>query len=359
MDDTQIYVPLEATPPRDSENGDGAAPAVLIALDRETGSTQWSYPVGSQLPPLLTHGLVLVAASNEIHGVDPRDGQRQWNFGLDAAVRAPMMSRGALVLALLEGNQLVAFDIERGAVAWRSAIGESGSVLMTADDQAVYLATENGRAIRVNLADGSKEWERPLDGVLSPPTIDRDRLYVGADPPAEERRSRGSLWALDAKSGRDKWQVQGHYLGGAVVGSASDGDTLYVLSKDNFLRSLERETGNQRWKKPVGTRPFFPPRLFEGAVAVTGLAPVLSTFVAKDGKPVSTWVAPANALLQGEPLVDLPEPFRVNIVVLLRDGRILGLRSTAMLFRSPPPVPLAALPGRPLAREDIVGDPSR
>jgi len=350
MDDSQIYVPLEAVPPADSESGEGAAPAALIALERETGSTRWSYPVASQLPPLLTRGVVLVAAANEIHAVGLRDGQRQWGIPLDAAVREPMISRGALLLALTGADQLVAFDLDRRHVVWQRAIGESGRVFMTADDHAVYIAAESGRATRINLADGSTAWDRRLDGVLSQPTIDRDRLILGSDP-QNERAVRGSLWALDAKSGLDKWHVEGGFLAGAVVGSAVEDDTLYVVSKDNFLRSLDRDTGSQQWKKPVGTRPLFPPRLFEGVVAVTGLTPALSAFLAKDGKPVSTWAAPANALLQGQPLVDLPQPFRVNIVVLLRDSRVFGLTSTEMLFKSPALVPRSTLPGRSLSRE--------
>jgi hypothetical protein len=48
---------------------------------------------------------------------------------------------GPLLLAMLEGDELTAIDVERHAVAWRRSVGESGPLLMTADDQAVYIAT--------------------------------------------------------------------------------------------------------------------------------------------------------------------------------------------------------------------------
>ena len=346
IDNAQVYVPLEAVAALDEENADGARPAMLVAVDRETGATRWTYPVASQLPPALTNGVVVVAASDQLHAVGPRDGQPQWKIPLARPVRAPMISRGALLLTL-QGDELVAFNIERRAVAWQRAIGESGSVLMTADDEAVYAATEAGRVIRVNLSDGSLQWEQTLEGVLSEPTIDRDRLFVGSNA------NRGSLWSLDAQDGEQDWRVRGRFLTAPVVGTAVDSDVLYVVSKDTFLRALRRNTGNQLWKKPAGTQLILPPRVFEGVVAVTGLSPVLSAFLSKNGTAASTWTGPPNALLQGPPLIETPQPFRVNIVVLLRNGQIFGLKSTEMLFKTPAPTQFKALPGRSLPREEL------
>ena len=343
MDEAQIYVPLDEAP-RDGDD-ERPAPAVLIALDRETGAMRWSYSVATRFPPVLTHGVVLVAAPDGIHAVNRRDGQGEWRIAFDRRVRAPMLVRGRLLLAVAD-DELIAFDIDRHDVAWRRSIGESGSAHMTADDESAFIATAQSRVVRVDLKDGSIAWERPLEGVLSEPKIDRDRLFVGSDA------DRGSLWSLDAKTGRERWSIRGRFLGGAVVGTASEGDSVYVASKDNFVRALNRGTGNQLWKEAIGTRPLFPPHLFQGIVAVTGSSPILSAFRVKDGTAAGTWAGPSNALLEGPPLMEAPQPFRVNIVVLLRDGRMFGLQSTEMLFKSPPPIPFTALPGRSLPREE-------
>src|SRR5678815_908813 len=76
------------------------------------------------------------------------------------------------------------------------------------------------------------------------------------------------------------------------------------------------------------------------------------------GKAVSSWPGPADALLQGPPLIDEPKPFTVSIVLVFRDGQMIGLRSTEMLFREAAVVPLTVLPGRALARETLPDDPS-
>ena len=343
MDETRIYVPLEAV--GGSESTTDAPQARLVALDRQTGETRWTYPVASLLPPVLRNGALLVATPNEIHAIDVRDGQRQWSAPLERPLRSPLIARGALLLGLTEGNELVAFDIERRGVAWRCPLPEKGAALMTADDEAAYIAAETGVMLRVNLSDGTIRWQRPLEVVLSDPVVDRDRVFVGSNA------NRGTLWSLDARTGRLKWVIPGRFLAGPIVGTAVADDRLFVVSKDLNVRALKRDTGNQIWKKSVGTRPLFPPQLIDGAVAVTGLAPTLSTFLARDGAPVSTWSAPENSVLQGAPLLDAPAPFRVSMVVVLRDGQVTGLRSTAMLFKESDPGALTALPGRPLPRE--------
>ena len=224
---------------------------------------------------------------------------------------------------------------------------------MTADAQAAYVATKAGRVTRVLLSDGSLHWERQLVGELSEPTVDGDRLFVGSDstPP--------SFWSLDVGTGKDKSRPwRGRVFGGAVVGSAVKGDRVFVVSKDNIVRALNRGNANQRWQKAAGARPLFPPRVLEGIVVVIGGTPMLSTFRADTGAAVSTWAAPADALLQGPPLIDSPRPFAVSIVVVFRDGQVFGLRSTAMLLKEPALVPFTALPGRALPRETLSVDPA-
>jgi hypothetical protein len=45
------------------------------------------------------------------------------------------------------------------------------------------------------------------------------------------------------------------------------------------------------------------------------------------------------------------------MVIIMRDGRVTGLRPTAMLFREQLATPLTVLPGRPLPRERLPGEP--
>ena len=343
MDDAAVYVPLEEVAASTDDGAPPQSPAQLVALDRQTGATRWTSSVSTRLPPVLTHGVVVVAAPGGIEALDPRTGRQQWSVALDRPARTRMIAQGPLLLTVLEGGDLVAVHLQRREVAWRLSLGASDRVSMTADAEAAYLVTNGSRAMSVNLSDGLLRWERTLDGELSEPAVDRDRVFIGS--------TTKSFWSLDARTGRDKgWKWTGQIFGGTIVGAAVHGNNVYVVSWDNIVRALNRGDGAQRWKEPV-TRPLFPPRILNGIVAVVGVSPTLSTFRADNGSPVSTWSFPSELLLQGAPLIDAPAPYRVAIVAVFRDGQVFGLRPTEMLFKEPAPVPLTALPGRQLPRE--------
>jgi outer membrane protein assembly factor BamB len=342
MDDAAVYVPLEQAAASTEDGAPPPSPAVLIALDRRSGVTRWTSSVATGLTPVLTHGAIVVATPAGIEALDPRSGERQWNVALDRPPRARMIAQGARLLTMLEGGELIAVDLERRAVVWRRSIGESDLLSLTSDAEAAYLATAGSRVISVSLADGVTRWDRRLTGVLSELVADRDRLFVGS--------TTKSFWSLDARTGNEKWNWGGHVFGGAVVGAAVQGEKVYVVSKDNIVRALNRGNGSQEWKEPIA-RPLFPPSLLNGIVTVVGVSPTLSTFRADTGNPVSTWSFPAELLLQGTPLIDEPAPYRVAIVAIFRDGQVFGLRPTEMLYKETPPVPLTALPGRPVPGE--------
>jgi outer membrane protein assembly factor BamB len=352
MDDHAVYVPLESTSRAGEDGATLSSPAAVIALARETGATLWTTRVESHQPLVLTHGVIVVAATREMQALDPSTGQLQWSIPLDRPVREPMTARGALLLAMLEGDELLAVDVERRDVAWRRSVGESGPLFLATDDAAAYVVTVAGRVSRHLLSDGSTQWERPLAGELSAPTVDGGHLLVGSNA------NLGSLWCLDVRTGKDKWVWPGRVFGGAVLGVAVQGDRIYVTSKDNIVRVLNRKDGVQRWKQAIA-RPAYAPHALTGVVTVVGLSPPsLATFRADTGAAVSTWTGPQEALWQGAPLIENPKALSVSIVALFRDGQIVGMRSTEMMLREPALVPITVLPGRALGREALPADPA-
>ena len=353
LDAHHVYIPLQdQTTLVDGQPVTTPNSASVTALDRETGALRWINHVGSNVPPALAGNQLLVAAGADIHALTAVTGVRQWKVTLDGAVRAPMIVSGNLLLALTAPDQLVALRLDTREVAWRVAISP-GRVLMTADARAVYLTTEDSRIVCVRLADGVVAWEHTLAGTLSPPAVGKDRVLVGS--------TTNALWAFDPDRGREAWRWEGKIFGGDVIGAAVDGDVIYVASLDNIVRALNRGNGSQLWQQDIKTRPIQPPRAFFGTVAVVGPVPaVLSTFQAKTGTPVGTWAPPppTDAELQGPPLIDqYLRPFRVAMVVILRDGRVVGTRPAGMMFAEPAPARLTILPGRPLPRERLPGEP--
>ncbi len=347
MDDLRVYIP---TGRRGEPNGsaEDSGPAQVVALDRETGEPRWSRNIESKWPAVAAGPLLIVVAADEVHALDAATGEERWRAALTRpAIGPPHVSAERLIVAI-EPDELLAFNLADGSIAWRRALEHApGPVSIKVDGEAVYLALPGSRVVRVSGRDGTLQWTRTLEGRLSTPGVARDRVLVGSD--------NNTLFALDSRSGAVRWAYP---TGGDVLGVATLDDTVFAASLDNVLRAVNRGNGNQRWKRSLPTRPATPPDAFGGLVVVFGLSPTIATFSARDGTPNGMYEGPSE--LVGPALLDrtLP-PFRVSIVAVAGDGRVVGLRPTGMMFREPPAAPLTVIPGvalprevRPLARPD-------
>jgi len=327
MDEARAYVPLQS--------------GQVVAINRETGATEWSVALMSAWAPLVSNAVVYVAASDGIQAIQASSGTVIWRIALDAELSTAPASLADTIFLLTKRDQLVALRTSDGSEIWRHAIeAPSGSAAMAVTATGVFISS--GSSLRRHaVSDGHLEWKRDLDGMLSRPESAGDRVFVGSTD--------NTFYALDATTGRLAYRLR---AGGDVVGGVANDQFVYVASLDNLLRALRRGSGNQVWKRNLTTRTIAPPSTFGGIVIVTGNEPTLTTFDASTGTPIATFSVAAD--LQGVPLVDTtPEPFRVAIVVVTRDARAMGLRPTGMMFRELPLVPIQALPGRPLSREPL------
>jgi outer membrane protein assembly factor BamB len=259
---------------------------------------------------------------------------------------APMAASGDILVVLMAPDDVLAFRRTDGAMLWRTSMGgTAGAYTMAVDASAVYLTAPGGRVAALDVADGHKLWERALPGMLAQVAIARERVLVGSTD--------NFLYALDAESGKLQWRFRS---GADVIGAAATDAAIYYASLDNILRALHRGNGNQRWMTSTPARPILPPRVVRNEVVVIGQMPTLATFDTRTGMPVNTYAAPGDIELAGAPLIDpVLRPFEVAVVIVTRDGRVLALRPESMAFAEVPPVPLAALPGRPLLREATPG----
>jgi outer membrane protein assembly factor BamB len=328
LDGFRAYIPLQS--------------GRLLALDRESGASEWSIELAGSWPPIVSDGVVYAAGTGVFQAVRAENGDRIWRTKLDAEMRTAPVLQGENIVLLLEPDRLLALRTADGSQIWQRTIElQHSSPRMIAGASGVFVSS-GARLSRFSSSNGDLLWERELAGVLSLPAVADDRVFVGSTD--------NHFYALDSETGRIAWRFA---AGGDVVGAATDDRSVYFASLDNLLRALRRGSGNQVWKRALSTRTIAPPAAFGGIVLVTGNSPTLSTFSAATGQPIANFSVAAD--LQGVPLVDTAlEPFRVAIVAVTRDGRAIGLRPSGMMFRELPATPLQTLPGRPLNREPLV-----
>jgi len=330
MDAARIYIPIQ------TDDGDE-----IVALERQTGMTVWEQDVKADWPVLVSNGVVYAAGSNEIHALDAATGEPRWAASLERAAGGPLHEQDGLVVALMIPDDVLAFRVTDGHQVWRHSLGgTAGLRQMTLGAGAAYVTAPGGHVIALSLHDGHPLWDVTIPGVPSAPAAAKDRVFVGS--------SDNFFYAFDADSGRLEWKWRS---GGDVVGADADKDTVYFASLDNIVRAVNRGNGNQRWQKDTGTRPVAPPRVIGPVVVVPGVS-AISAFSVLTGAPVGSFAPPGSAELKGEPMLDPGlRPFEVAAAILTRDGRLIALRPTGMMFREAPAAPFTQLPGRRLDKE--------
>lgn len=338
MDGDRLYIPLRQE--------------LLVAIDRETGRLAWTRAIETTAPVAVGGGSLFVVSGSTIRALDGSTGDTRWSTPIDGAITAPLTSYGDWLIAVLEPGDVLALRAVDGRPLWRRPVGATSAhpatpgVATAGAPHALYLSLSDGRVIALALESGEPLWEHKLPGILSPPAVGEDRVFVGSTD--------NFLYALDAESGRQAWKWRN---GGDVIGAAVDGNVVYFASLDNMVRAVNRGNGNQRWRKPTGTRPVLPPHAFRGIVVLPGLMPAITVFVGETGAVMGTHAAKGD--LAGPPLVDpAPKPFHVAFVTITREGVVEAFRPTAMMFREEKPGPVTALPGRALGRERIDSTPN-
>ena len=165
-----------------------------------------------------------------------------------AAGRVFTLDARATVSAFSTGGQLL---WQRPFVPPAAMRGDASGGGLSTDGSVVYLSTGYGTLTALDAATGQPIWTQELDAPgSSSPTILGDTVLLVA------RDSRA--WALDAATGRIRWQVEGlpstaTWAGGAGV--AARGDLVVVPHPSGEGRGVFPQGGLVRWTTIVaGTR---------------------------------------------------------------------------------------------------------
>ena len=305
MDADRVYVPV--------------AKARLVALHRTNGQQAWMREIEIAVPPAISGASVWVATATAIHELDGTTGRSKRSVALPASPAGPITVAGDILIVPIIDGTLVAIGAGDGLVRWHRPLASAARHTAAVLADTAFFALADSRVVALALDDGRVRWSRPLNGALSPPVATGERLFVGSDD--------GTLYTLATRSGDRAWSWT---AGGDVVGAAVDGRNVYVVSLDNVIRALDQGSGRLQWQKGIQMRPVAPPRIFGTLLMVAGVKPPLAAFELATGMAAGTFALDAalKGLLYSAPLVgERTSP--VPVVLLMRDGQVLGLKAAA------------------------------
>lgn len=256
----------------------------VFGLDPATGQRLWKTELGLPIraAPTAADGRVfIITVNNEVHCLDIETGEVVWDFrrysesaGLLASTSAAV-ENGVVVVPYRSG-ELLAFDANTGKPVWGDALTRTGaqSSLSTINDiagrpaianGAVYAVSHSGRVAAINLADGSRLWERNVASTQTPWVAGDAVFLVTLD---------GRVTALGSKDGKVDWVTQlpqyqnpddreGRIL---YSGPVLAGGRLLVLSSAGSLIEITPETGAILGESALGEKFYIPPVVARGTV---------------------------------------------------------------------------------------------
>lgn len=153
--------------------------------------------------------LLLACGSNKIPPAPLADFKpaaslnKQWAIAVDPVNAAPTVLRAAASSQLLvtQGGQVVAYQADNGAVAWRAAVGNvQAPVGVSSDNQTVLALVQGVEAVSLDAATGAERWRSPLpaDMRTQPASVGGVFVVLTAD---------GRIVGLDEATGRRRWAL--------------------------------------------------------------------------------------------------------------------------------------------------------
>jgi outer membrane protein assembly factor BamB len=291
--------------------------STLSAFDAATGKLLWRKDVSDpgESDPVISGGIAysqgqvyVTAGYDEVIALSPADGSLVWRVRIPAPSRAaPTAVDGRVFIATLD-NRIIALNAVDGQALWEYAgIGEStglvGAASPAVSREVVVPAFSSGEIFALRVENGSVAWAENLSalggaGGLSSlsdihglPVVDKGLVIAVSFG--------GRLVAIDERTGTRVWQRE---IGGSETPWVV-GNHLFMVSTENELVALGRDTGAIRWvlKLPryedeeEREDPIFwtGPVLAGGRLIVAGTNGHIVEAAPEDGKIIRTWNAGA------------------------------------------------------------------
>lgn len=273
----------------------------------------WEYDAGAgfgNTPVVVVDSLIFVGTLHgELHVINLGTGKRVGSVDLGSAIMGTPIVRGELVYVPLtnNGENLVAFNLQRGVPEWRAKIGNIETSPLRIDNR-IYVATLEGTLLCLDQVDGEVVWtyelpvipgkggrgwpeEERRKPIRSSPAADESAIYFGADD--------GKLYALRRADGKFLWAFASR--GNIVSPPSVYGGKVYFGSIDKTFYCLDASTGVLVWKRELGSKLFGSQAIAEGRVYTAAADGHVYCLDAVSGE--LRWTYLAKSVINSAPLI--------------------------------------------------------
>ncbi|MDF1701315.1 MAG: PQQ-binding-like beta-propeller repeat protein [Planctomycetota bacterium] len=226
----------------------------MVLFDLKKGSVAWTQRIGHCQRAAYADGVLVVALTRELRGLDASTGKQLWSRKTEAMAR-DLQIAGGLVFGHMQdvsrggrGDQrLEAVDVMQGTAVWSRALPRAdyrslrawgGHVLLQQVDY--RNRTARSRLLVYQTFDGTRRHEIEIPVSVEGLPVTTRGLYIVAGRAG--KRSQRVLAALDIEAGAIAWQktIKGS---DAVCALATTGPQIVILRADGSVLTHQIETG--------------------------------------------------------------------------------------------------------------------
>ncbi len=234
--------------------------AVLSALNRSTGHSFWTQPIGrlSASTPAVSSSTVyatVLSSGNpqspgRVVALNSKTGAIRWSRNLSSpSESSPMLDANRLFLGSQSGI-VYALDARTGNVLWTYHAAGAVKASPTLSGGVLYFGDYSGHVQAISERTGQRLWVSSSEGTLlgsgtfySTAAVVYGRVFLG--------NTDGRVYAYDASTGKLDWAVQTGayvYASPAVTNAPGLGPTIYLGSYDGTFYAINARSGHVDWK---------------------------------------------------------------------------------------------------------------
>ena len=215
----------------------------LYALAVSDGSVQWSGEVGNQYEGVVRNGTIYVASRGRFYAYDTETGAQRWANDVSDYYSQTMVATDGTLCYAADVDEthgtLLGVAADTGETLWTH---EEGSIASTTlHDGTLYIGGTHVAAL--DPTTGEQRWRTDQSGYVKQAPVQNGTLYTGGDVVRGHDSSTGELdWT---------WRPETNVKG--VMPAAVVSDTLYVDSwaygdpRNRFKFALDTTAGTKRW----------------------------------------------------------------------------------------------------------------
>lgn len=233
----------------------------------------WRHRIPAEVSasPIVVGNLLYIAAENgNLYAFDLTTHKQVWLYHAEGGIGStPAVADGRLY-ALSRDGCLTALDAASGKALWRfktggeARFGVPGGYGMPKTEGItpdpwdfwlssplveagrVYFGSSDHHVYALDAQTGAKLWAFEADdSIHAAPALSQGRMFIGTWGTR--------FYALDAQTGAKLWDFQGGkdaetgILQGFSAAATIDGDTVYIGSRDGYMRAFDVTNGKLRW----------------------------------------------------------------------------------------------------------------